>query len=74
MLYRLRKFRDRLRLSWLVFTGHDSLIVTRDKETQKITYYYYPSGDQVFYELADELEHHGMEWYRQWIKNNSIDK
>ena len=73
MRYRWIKFKQRCGLAWMILTGHDALVVQRDK-SGVICYHYYSSGDQVFYELADELSHHGIDWYVEWLKNNAVEK
>ena len=72
MIYRWGKFKQRLRLAWMVLTGKDCLIVKRDKKGI-IRYNYYPDGDALFFVFADELTRHGIDWLADWLKKNSID-
>lgn len=72
MLYRLKKFKQRLSLAWMVLIGRDSLIVKRDKNGI-VRYYSYQDGDLLFFVLSEELKKYGIEWLTDWLKKNSID-
>ena len=70
-MYWLIKLKNKFRLLRTLLRSHDCLLVCRSK-AGAIEYHYYASGDQIFYELADELCNHGREWYSDWLKDNQI--